>query len=119
MRQWVAGGQEAGAHSRNHVHLTGLAANAAREEIAYAKSELEHLTGKAVKHFCYPFGGYSPEHVVMVRDAGFESATTTQRGRASRADDPLQLPRVPVVRSTTRPALWLKLATGYEDRRRG
>lgn len=119
MRQWVAGGQEVGAHSRNHLSLPGLAADVAREEIAYAKSELEHLTGKAVRHFCYPFGNYSAEHVAMVREAGYESATTTQRGRVRQADDLLQLPRVPVVRSTTRPALWLKLATGYEDRRRG
>jgi hypothetical protein len=31
----------------------------------------------------------------------------------------LQLPRVPIVRSTTLPLFWLKLATGYEERRRG
>jgi len=30
----------------------------------------------------------------------------------------MQLPRVPVLRSTSLPLLWLKLATGYEDRRR-
>jgi peptidoglycan/xylan/chitin deacetylase (PgdA/CDA1 family) len=119
MRQWAAAGQEVGAHSRNHQHLTRLPLDEARAEIAFAKTELEQLAGQAVRHFCYPFGSYAPEHVAMVRAAGYDSATTTARGRAAGGDDALQLPRVPVVRSTTRVALWLKLATAYEDRRRG
>ncbi len=118
MREWRASGQEVGAHSRNHARLMSLGAAAAREEIAYAKSELEHLTGHAVQHFCYPFGEFEDRHVHMVAEAGYLTATTTQRGRAQATDDFLQLPRVPVLRSTTRLALWLKLATGYEDRRR-
>jgi ribonuclease G len=32
--------------------------------------------------------------------------------------DMLQLPRVPVLRSTTLPVFWLKVATAYEDRRK-
>ncbi len=118
LREWAAAGQDIGAHSRNHVRLTAVPAAMAREEIAASKSELEQVSGTAVRHFCYPFGAYSTEHVAMVREAGYDTATTTRRGRARAGDDLLQLPRAPVLRATTRPGLWLKLATAYEDRRR-
>lgn len=118
LREWLAAGQEIGAHSRQHLRLTAVTSSTAREEIALPKAELEHITGQGVRHFCYPFGDYAPQHVAMVQQAGYSSATTTQRGRAHSGDKLLQLPRVPVLRATTRPALWLKIATAYEDRRR-
>jgi hypothetical protein len=55
----------------------------------------------------------------MVRAAGYATATTTQRARTRPADDPYELPRVPVLRQTSLPLLWMKVATGYEDKRRG
>jgi len=118
LRQWLAGGQELGAHTRHHVHLPQLDAANCIDEIARCKTELETLTDAPVRHFCYPYGEFMPEHSAMVSMAGFHSATTTQRGRCRSGDDLMQLPRVPVMRSTTLPLLWLKLATGYEDRRR-
>ena len=118
LREWLAAGQEIGAHSRLHARLTALPMATAREEIALPKAELEHITGQAVRHFCYPFGDYASEHVAMARQAGYDTATTTWRGRAHAGDNLFQLPRVPVLRTTTRPALWLKIATAYEDRRR-
>jgi peptidoglycan/xylan/chitin deacetylase (PgdA/CDA1 family) len=118
VRQWVAGGQELGAHTRHHAHLTQLSTATAREEIELSKVELQTLVGVPVQHFCYPFGEFALEHVGMVRDAGYVSATTTQRGRSRVQGDMLQLSRVPVVRSTTLAVLWLKLATAYEDWRR-
>jgi hypothetical protein len=54
----------------------------------------------------------------MVRASGFVSATTTVRGRVRAGLDLMQLPRVPVVRSSTLPIFWLKVATNYEDRRK-
>ena len=118
LRQWVAAGQEVGAHTRHHVHLPQLDARTGYEEMALCKSELEAGLGVPVEHFCYPYGEYGPEHVAMAREAGFMTATTTRRGRCHAREDLLQLSRVPVLRSTTRPLLWLKVATGYEDRRR-
>ncbi len=118
LRQWIDGGQEVGAHTRNHVRLPTLDLVAANDEIALCKTDLEHITGKAVEHFCYPYGEYSPEHVAMVQQAGFVSATTTRRGRIASGDRVLELPRVPVLRRTSRPLLWWKLVSGYEDKRR-
>lgn len=118
VRQWVAGGQEVGAHSRHHVRLTQTDAASAEAEIAGCKSELEAITRSTVKHFCYPYGDYAPEHVAMVRAAGYESATTVERSRCLSRDDVMALPRVPIYRATSMPQFWLKIATAYEDRRR-
>lgn len=118
LRQWVAGGQEVGAHTRNHVHLTQLDSAQCKQEIALSKSELEACIDAPVNHFCYPYGEYTADHVAMVREAGYMTATTTQRARVKVRDDMMQLPRVPVARRTTRFALWFKLASAYEDRRR-
>lgn len=119
LRQWLAGGQELGAHTRHHVRLTDVDASTCVEEISLCRSELERMTDSSVQHFCYPYGDFTADHVLMARAAGFESATTTQRSRCQTGEDLMQLPRVPVLRSTTLPLLWLKVATRYEDRRRG
>ena len=118
LRQWVRGGQEVGAHTRHHVHLNQLDAQARLTEIVGCKSELEAITGSPVQHFCYPYGEYRKEHADEVRAAGYESATTTQRSRCRPNEDLMQLPRVPVVRRTGLLSLWMKLATRYEDKKR-
>ncbi|MFY8041825.1 MAG: polysaccharide deacetylase family protein [Rhodoferax sp.] len=118
LRHWQALGQEVGAHTRNHARLLQLDPESAREEIAGCKSDLESLLGTPVNHFCFPYGEFRQEHVDMAAEAGYQTSTTTQRSRCLVGENFLQLPRVPVVRRTTRLAFWLKLATVYEDRRR-
>ena len=117
LRQWLAGGQEVGAHTRHHVHLPQLDAASSDDEITLCKAELECATQAVVAHFCYPYGDYADAHTEMARRAGFQTVTTTQRGRCLIGHDLMQLPRVPIVRSTTLPVMWLKLASAYEDRR--
>jgi len=117
LREWVAGGQEVGAHTRHHVHLPALALADSLQEMQQCKAELEAVTQRPVAHFCYPFGEYGRDHVLQAALAGFASATTTRRGRCVAGHDLLQLSRVPMLRSTTLPVMWLKLATAYEDRR--
>ncbi len=118
LRSWLAGGQEVGAHTRHHVDLLQCDESTAQDEITGSKNELEALLDTPVRHFCYPYGHHRPEHAAMVRAAGYISATTTRRSRAMVGDDLLELPRIPVLRSTVVPLLWLKVATGYEERRR-
>src|SRR6185369_4867241 len=118
LKAWLAGGQEVGAHTRSHADLLLADDASAREEIAGCKRDLEQSLGTQVRHFCYPYGVHRPEHAAMVREAGYVTATTTQRSRVRPSDDLFELPRVPVLRTTSLPLLLLKLATGYEDRRR-
>ncbi len=118
MRQWVEGGQEIGSHTRHHVDLTQTPDEQSRTEMASGKSELEAVLGTVVSHFCYPYGRFEPKHVTMVKAQGFDTSTTTKRGRCFAGMDWFELPRVPVLRSTSLLLFWLKFATGYEDRRR-
>jgi peptidoglycan/xylan/chitin deacetylase (PgdA/CDA1 family) len=90
-------GLDVGAHTVNHVILAKTGSDEARREIVDAKHDLEQLLGRAVLLFAYPNGkpnnDYLGEHVRMVREAGFAAAVSTAWGAASRASDPLQLPR--------------------------
>jgi peptidoglycan/xylan/chitin deacetylase (PgdA/CDA1 family) len=90
-------GLDVGAHTVTHPILAAIDRDAARREIEDSKRDLEALTGSEVTLFAYPNGkpdrDYGPEHVELVRDAGFEAAVTTGWGAANRACDPWQLPR--------------------------
>jgi peptidoglycan/xylan/chitin deacetylase (PgdA/CDA1 family) len=118
LKQWLAGGQELGAHTRHHVHLPKMTDTESFHEIAAGKAETETVLQTPVQHFCYPYGEFEPAHVEMAGRAGFLTATTTVRARCQIGDDFFQLPRVPVVRSTTLPVFWLKVSTPYEDRQK-
>ncbi|MDO8457140.1 MAG: polysaccharide deacetylase family protein [Burkholderiaceae bacterium] len=116
--QWQAGGQEVGAHTQQHVDLLAVSELAAWAQIAKSKPALEAVLQQPVNHFCYPFGKFDTRHETMAKQAGYTTATTTVRGRVHADTDMMTLPRVPVLRSTSLPVLWLKVATGYEDRDR-
>ncbi len=118
LRLWVNGGQEVGSHTQNHVRLLQSDASTALAEMIQCKAALESLLATPVNHFCYPYGEYADQHVAMARQAGFQTVTTTRRGRSAVQGDLLELPRVPVVRSTSLPVFWLKVVTDYEDRTR-
>ena len=118
LEAWVAGGQELGAHTRHHRHLNQLTDSDCHEEISLCKSELEAMTQTEVRHFCYPYGDFTPEIALLAEQAGYQSATTTVRGRCHSGEDMMQLPRVPVLRSTSLVTFALKFFTAYEDKRR-
>jgi peptidoglycan/xylan/chitin deacetylase (PgdA/CDA1 family) len=88
---------DVGAHTVTHPILAESAAADAWREIGESKRDLEAATAAPLTLFAYPNGkpdaDYKAEHVRMVREAGFAAAVTTAWGVASRASDPLQLPR--------------------------
>ncbi len=116
-QNWLASGMDIGSHTRTHADLTLLDATQARDQIAGSRQELEQTLGCVVRHFCYPYGRFRPEHAQMVAQAGYVTATTTRRGRVRLGDDAMQLRRVLVAQATSLPQLALKLLTPYEDRR--
>jgi peptidoglycan/xylan/chitin deacetylase (PgdA/CDA1 family) len=76
-----------------HRHRTPMEEALFRREIQDNRDALQGL-GKAVPvHFCYPSGVHRPEMLPWLRDEGIESATTCDAGLATRASDPLLLPR--------------------------
>lgn len=118
LRKWLVGGQDVGAHTRHHVRLKQIRPDESSEEITVSKAELETTLGVPVNHFCYPYGDYESIHMEIIKTAGYETATTTQRGRCHIGNSFLELPRITVARRTSRFGLWLKVATAYEDRSR-
>jgi peptidoglycan/xylan/chitin deacetylase (PgdA/CDA1 family) len=118
LREWAAAGMEVGAHTRTHARLTQCTAAQLDEEVARSRDELEQLLGRAVTHFCYPWGAHDERVVDAVRRAGFLTAVTTVRGRARPAHDALRLPRVPVRGDRSPYSLPLRVLTSYEDHRR-
>lgn len=97
LRHLHAKGFGIGGHSVTHPILSRCTPQQAFEEIAGAREQLEHLVRGRVAAFAYPNGvpgkDFGPEHIEMVRRAGYQFAVTTQRGVAM-ADTPLmQIPR--------------------------
>ncbi|MBA8877161.1 polysaccharide deacetylase family protein [Phyllobacterium myrsinacearum] len=99
MLEWAALGHEVGAHTLDHVHLTEIGIDEARRQITDVRHELEDMLGSTVDAFCYPYGNFSGDIRQLVESAGYTTATTTQRGRATSHSDMLLLPRK-IVRRT-------------------
>ena len=121
LQAWIDAGQEVGSHTSHHVDLTICQQHHLESEIGGSRRVLEVLLHQpgGVQHFCYPYGRFNTTSVACAAQAGYASATTTQRGRVSvpLRDGALMLPRVLISRSTTWVHLLLKCFTEYEDRR--
>ncbi|MCL7999471.1 polysaccharide deacetylase family protein [Brucella sp. 21LCYQ03] len=94
LREWASLGHEVGAHTLDHVLLPQTPDDEARRQITQSKHVLEDILGSAVTNFCYPYGGNNPIHREMVRDAGYQSAVTTQSRSAKPDDELFGIPRL-------------------------
>lgn len=115
---WRDADMDVGSHTRTHARLPDMPPEVAREEIAGSRRELEQALGCEVRHFCYPYGQFGPEHAELAREAGYATATTTNRGRVRAGEDPYTLRRIMVACSTHLGLFAAKVLTPYEDHRR-
>lgn len=97
LRHIHARGFGIGGHSVTHPILSRCTPAQAYNEIAGAREQLEALIRGKVAAFAYPNGtpgkDFGPEHIEMVRRAGYRYAVTTQRGFASSDTSLMQIPR--------------------------
>jgi len=114
---WHGAGMDVGSHTQTHANLKELADDAAQQQIVQSKDELQQVLGAEVRHFCYPYGWFKPEHEEMVRAAGYVTATSTRRGRVQAGDNPYALNRIMVARATHPLQFLMKVTTAYEDNR--
>lgn len=77
-----------------HRHRTPSDHDLFVREIRDNRACIRELTGKNPVHFCYPSGNYSGEFFPWLAECGVQSATTCERGLATREADPFLLPRV-------------------------
>lgn len=98
----AAAGVEIGAHTVNHPELPRLAPADRLAQIRACRQTLEDRLGVRVGSFAHPyaFPQEDPDYVAWLaealRTAGYESGVTTRVGRATIADNPWTLPRLPV-----------------------
>ncbi|HKH91737.1 MAG TPA: polysaccharide deacetylase family protein [Gemmatimonadaceae bacterium] len=90
-------GMRCEAHSVTHPRLATLPDDECRDELSRGRAILEDGLGHVVRHLAYPFGSNSARTRELAREAGYETACTTHEGLAGAGDDPLGLPRVPVL----------------------
>jgi peptidoglycan/xylan/chitin deacetylase (PgdA/CDA1 family) len=90
-------GMRCEAHSVSHPRLARVDDEQARDELVRGRAVREEGLGHAVRHLAYPFGSHSPRTRELAREAGYLTACTTHEAIASRGDDLLALPRVPIL----------------------
>jgi peptidoglycan/xylan/chitin deacetylase (PgdA/CDA1 family) len=86
-------GIEIGAHSVTHAALDLLPLEAAKEEIAVSKRDLEDRLGTRIASFAYPFGYHNGDVRGLVEDQGYASACAVRYAMSSPADDRFALAR--------------------------
>jgi len=116
---WLAAGMEIGSHSCTHPRLPMLDEPTAAAEIFESRAALQKMFGVIVDHFAYPFGGFTPATVDLVRRCGYVTAVTTQPGTARASDDVFRLPRLLVDGERGLGRFLLQVGTPYEDLRHG
>ncbi len=103
-----------GSHTLNHVYLPGLSKNKQKHQISVSKKAIERHLGHAIHHFCYPLGGFTDAIKGFVKDAGYASACTANRGYNRFNRDVYALKRLHFANKNTIPfLLWLKLSGYY------
>ncbi|MBL8204151.1 MAG: polysaccharide deacetylase family protein [Blastocatellia bacterium] len=102
IREMVDGGIAFGAHSDRHLILTLESEVSAEREIRRSKRVLEEQLNCPIRHFAYPNGYYNEAIRQMVEQAGFVSATTTERALAKCGDAPFALGRISLCEESTR-----------------
>jgi peptidoglycan/xylan/chitin deacetylase (PgdA/CDA1 family) len=98
VRQLAKDGVVFGAHTVTHPILSRITeSHQKREEIEDSKLRIQQELDQPVQHFCYPNGlneDFDEETVALVKQAGFKTATTTERGLNFRGSQPFQLRRL-------------------------
>lgn len=116
IQNWLHEGMSIGSHSHSHAHLCTLNKVDAEKEIYLSKKILEDSFKIQIEDFCFPYGEFNEALISYLEKAGYTTALTTQRGRATTQDLKLSLPRVHMTKRTYLPLFLLKMFSSYEDR---
>lgn len=76
----VNSGMEIGDHTKNHPRLTKINPSKWDEEIIGSKKTLERNLHVQVNDFAFPYGNYNDKVVEFIKQAGYVSARTSDKG---------------------------------------
>ena len=88
VQQLDSEGFEMAAHTEFHVALKGNSPARVDQEVFGSRDDLQSHLGHPVLDFAYPYGSYDNAAIAVIKEAGFESAVTTNPGMSH---DPSQL----------------------------
>ena len=117
LREISKNGVRIGSHTLSHPQLTLLSDDTLRAELRDSKRTIEEQLGQAIDDFCYPYGDHNDRVRDMVRQAGYRSAVTTQRGHIETGFDPHALRRIPIKLITNPLSFLYKIHTTSEKRK--
>ena len=93
--KWLdTNGFQIGCHSMSHPHLDQLPKDNCFNELKSSKTILEDIIGHQVNHLAYPYGSYNESVMDTAKEAGFDTACTTDSGLCKPKYDSLCLPRI-------------------------
>ncbi len=78
-----------GSHTVDHMRIAECDRAFVLNQLIDSKLQLEKITGKECRHFCYPEGNYSHDVFDLVKKAGYVSATTVEEDRLNRVGENL------------------------------
>ncbi|HCW53306.1 MAG TPA: polysaccharide deacetylase [Clostridium sp.] len=81
-------------HTVNHSHLNTLTYDEQLKELTESKAKLENITGNKITAIAFPFGDYNEDSIKAAKNSGYTLAFTTNKGFASRNNNPLELDRI-------------------------
>jgi peptidoglycan/xylan/chitin deacetylase (PgdA/CDA1 family) len=93
LKDLAAVGIDVGGHSVGHAALPNLPFADVRREIEGCRDAIAERLGRTPRHFAYPNGFHSPAIRRAVREAGFETGSTTEDRENVRGCDPYALCR--------------------------
>ncbi len=93
IRELRTAGIDFGSHGMHHIRLANQPQEILQHELAESRKRLQDGLGEDIRHFCYPYGSHDLASLYAAAEAGYQSAVTCQRGRATAEFDPLALPR--------------------------
>jgi peptidoglycan/xylan/chitin deacetylase (PgdA/CDA1 family) len=98
IRGLVRAGHIVGSHTVSHPNMAHIADIELKDELSASKCRLQDELSQSVLHFSYPCPALTPHWtqatVESSREAGYESAVTTNGGLVRKHDNPLCLRRI-------------------------
>ncbi|WP_312521897.1 polysaccharide deacetylase family protein [Anaerospora sp.] len=92
-------GFQFGSHTLSHVPLAEVSPEEAKHQLVKSKEGIEWRLGDPVHYLAYPGGSYNQQVKDAVTAAGYKAAFTVDFGRVNHNSDPLELERVPILKS--------------------
>jgi len=99
LRRLDEAGMTIAAHTWDHHRADRYTGRDWQVQLVQPRAELEHILGKPVRHFAYPYGAWSPADFPRLADAGYLTAYQLSGRKPDRAQ-PLYTLRRTLVDST-------------------